>query len=92
MCSDGRSEFVRNEHLGSLFANYPSQVQPGLECATVRTNDGTFDLFLNSKLDRSAVAEQFLNDELCVRFGFCGEEYETILRDLKQNGRAELRF
>ena len=58
----------------------------------VRTADGAFDLFLNGKLDRSGVAEQFLNHELCVRFGFCGEEYDAILRGVEQNGRAEVRF
>lgn len=58
----------------------------------VRTKDGTFDLFLNSNLDRSSVPEQSLNDELCARFGFCGEEYDTILREVKKKGRAEARF
>jgi hypothetical protein len=54
--------------------------------------DGTFDLFLNSKLDRSNIPEQYLNDELCVRFGFCGEEYDEILGRVKQQGRVEVRF
>ena len=58
----------------------------------VRTKDGTFDLFLNNNLDCSSVLEQYLNNELCVRFGFCGEEYDTILREVKQKGRAEVRF
>jgi hypothetical protein len=58
----------------------------------VRKIDGTFDLFLNTKLDRSNVPEQYLNDELCVRFGFCGEEYDAILSQVKQKGRAEVRF
>jgi len=35
---------------------------------------------------------EFLNDELCVRFGFCGEEYDAILSQVKQRGRAEVRF
>jgi hypothetical protein len=58
----------------------------------VRTSDGTFDLFLDSKPDRSGIPEQDLNDELCVRFGFCGKEYDTILREAKQNGRGKVRF
>ena len=36
----------------------------------------------------ATVAEQFLTDELCVRFGLCGEEYDTILRDLKGKSRS----
>ena len=40
----------------------------------VKRDDGTFDLFLNGRLERSHVAEKWLPDELCVRFGFCGAE------------------
>jgi hypothetical protein len=58
----------------------------------VRSKNGTFDLFLNNNLDRSSVPEQYLNNELCVRLGFCGEEYDTILREVKQKGRAVIRF
>jgi hypothetical protein len=53
----------------------------------VKRDDGTFDLFLNGRLDRTHVAEKWLPDELCVRFGFCSEEYHAILHDAKQDGR-----
>jgi hypothetical protein len=58
----------------------------------VNRDDGTFDLFLNGRLDRSHVAEKWLSDELCVRFGFCGEEYDAILHDTKQDGRTTVSF
>ena len=58
----------------------------------VKMDDGTFDLFLNGRLDRSHVAEKWLPDELCVRFGFCGEEYDAILHDAKQDGRTTISF
>lgn len=58
----------------------------------VKRDDGTFDLFLNQTLDRSGISEQWLPEELCVRFGFCGEEYRSILRELNQNGRTTLLF
>jgi hypothetical protein len=58
----------------------------------VKRDDGTFDLFLNQKLDRNRIPEKWLQDELCVRFGFCGDEYDAILRELNQNGRATLEF
>jgi hypothetical protein len=58
----------------------------------VRREDGTFDLFLNRKLDRSRIQEQWLPEELCVRFGFCGEEYDSILREVDQNGRTTVEF
>jgi hypothetical protein len=69
-----------------------SNQTPNTILELVRTKDGTFDLFLNSNLDRSSVPEQYLNNELCGRFGFCAEEYDTILREVKQKGRAEVRF
>ena len=58
----------------------------------VKRNDGTFDLFLNRALDRSRVPEAGLTEELCVRFGYCGEEYRTILREVNKSGRTTLRF
>jgi len=58
----------------------------------VKMDDGTFDLFMNGKLDRERVHEDGLNEQLCVRFGFCGEEYNLILRELAENGRKKLFF
>jgi len=58
----------------------------------VKRENGTFDLFLNQTLDRSGIPEKWLPEELCVRFGFCGEEYHSILRKLNQDGRATLLF
>ena len=58
----------------------------------VKKDDGTFDLFLDHTLDRSGIPETWLPDELCARFGFCGEEYRSILRELNQNGRTTLRL
>jgi hypothetical protein len=58
----------------------------------VKRGDDTFDLFLNCRLDRGHVTEKWLPDELCVRFGFCGEEYNAILRDAKQDGRTTISF
>jgi hypothetical protein len=58
----------------------------------VKRDDGTFDLFLNRKLDRNRIPEVWLPDELCVRFGYCGDEYESILSEVNQNGRATVEF
>jgi hypothetical protein len=56
----------------------------------VRMDDGTFGLSLNGKLDRERIPEDGLNEQLCVRFGFCGEEYDSILHELAENGRKKL--
>lgn len=53
----------------------------------VKRHDGMFDLFLNRKLDHNFLSETRLAEELCVRFGFCGEECHSILRDVNQDGR-----
>jgi len=58
----------------------------------VKRDDGTFDLFLNGKLDHHRIPETWLPDELCVRFGFCGDEYDSILLELNENGRATVKF
>jgi hypothetical protein len=56
----------------------------------VKTGDGTYDLFLDDTPDRSSIPEQWLREGLCVRFGFCGEEYKSILREVNLNGRTRL--
>jgi len=58
----------------------------------VKRHDGRFDIFLNRKLDRSGILEEWLPEELCVRFGFCGEEYDSILNDVNKKGRMKLVF
>ena len=40
----------------------------------VKREDGTFDLFLNRSLDRERLDERSMPDQLCVCFGYCGEE------------------
>jgi hypothetical protein len=58
----------------------------------IKRDDGTFDLFLNQRLHRSELPETSLPDELCVRFGFCGQEYVSIVSEINQKGRATLLF
>ena len=56
----------------------------------VKRNDGTYDVFLNDAPDRSRIPERWLPEELCARFGFCGEECDSILREVNLNGRTTL--
>jgi hypothetical protein len=58
----------------------------------VKRDDGTFDLFMNGEIDRGRIPEDGLNEQLCVRFGFCGKEYDSILLELVENGRKKLFF
>ncbi|HKW76693.1 MAG TPA: hypothetical protein VJN64_14275 [Terriglobales bacterium] len=54
----------------------------------VKRGDDTYDVFWNGERVRSRVQERWLNQELCVGFGFCGEEYDDILRQLNDCGKA----
>ena len=58
----------------------------------VRRTDGEFDLFLNGQPEKVNIPEKWLNQEVCVRFGFCGEGYGGIVRDLDRTGRARIVF
>lgn len=53
-----------------------------------RNDDGTYEVFWKGELVRSRVQERWLNEELCVRYGFCGEEYDAIVRQLSECGKA----
>jgi hypothetical protein len=49
-------------------------------------------IHMNGELDRGRIKEDGLNEQLCVRFGVCGKEYDSILLELVENGRKKLFF
>ena len=58
----------------------------------VKRPDGNFDLFVDGMLHCDEIQERWLPEELCVRFGFCGEEYDAILLEAKESGRSKVEF
>jgi len=54
----------------------------------LKNDDGTYEVLFKGELVRSRVPERWLNQELCARYGFCGEEYDAIIRQLNDSGRA----
>ena len=55
----------------------------------VATNaDGTFAITFNGEVVGSRIRERWLDDELCAKRGFCGEELASIKRQLVERGRA----
>jgi len=58
----------------------------------VKRQDGKFDLFLNRRLYRGKIHPDGLQQEVCGRFGYCGEEYDSILREVEETGRKKLFF
>ena len=61
----------------------------GTVIRVVKREDDTFDLILNRELSKEAIHRDGLEDILCVRFGYCQDEFAAILRELDENGRAE---
>ncbi len=57
-----------------------------LEVAT--NGDGTHEIIFNEKVLGNRIPERWLDDELCARLGFCGEELASIKRQLELCGRA----
>ena len=57
-----------------------------LEVAT--NGDGTYDIIVNEKVVSTRIPESWLDDELCAKRGFCGEELASIKRQLGECGRA----
>jgi len=57
----------------------------------IRNEEETFNIFLNQQIQNGKFTEEQLAYELCVRFGYCQDEFLPIQKSLKQTGRAELR-
>jgi hypothetical protein len=55
----------------------------------VKREDGTFDMFHQGKLLHGSIPDRWLEDQL-VRYGFCGEEYRDIRRNLDEFGKAKI--
>jgi hypothetical protein len=56
----------------------------------VRREDGCYSVFHNGRLLSDGIAEESQENEFCVRFGFCGQEYEEISRQLRESGKCTL--
>jgi hypothetical protein len=58
----------------------------------VLRDDGDFDLLLDHSECRSKAPESEVNKFLCVRFGFCGGEYDSLMQELRRVGRITIRL
>ncbi len=56
----------------------------------LRNEDGSYSVFHNGKRLSDSISEESRESEFCVRFGFCGEEYKEIVRQLEQSGKCTL--
>jgi hypothetical protein len=53
-------------------------------------HDGTFEITVNDEVVGTRIADKWLDDELCAKRGFCGEELAEIRRQLRESGKAVL--
>jgi hypothetical protein len=53
-------------------------------------SDGTYEICFNGVVVGSHIPESWLDEELCAKRGFCGEELASIKRQLEECGRAEM--
>lgn len=53
-------------------------------------NDGTYEITVNDEVVGRRIAEKWLDEELCAKRGFCGEELAEIRRQLRDSGKAVL--
>jgi hypothetical protein len=71
------------------------QSKPGVrqqvrEIEVVQRADGLFDVLLNRVRQERPFEEWSMQEILCVRFGYCGEEFESILKDVRSEGSKTL--
>lgn len=64
-----------------------SRRRQGTVIEVIKVGDDAFDLLLNHEIFRHNAPQAALPEWLCVRFGFCGEEYDAILQEIEQEGR-----
>lgn len=53
-------------------------------------DDGTYEITVNGEVVGRRIADKWLDQELCAKRGFCGEELAEIRRQLRESGKAVL--
>ena len=53
-----------------------------------KNDDGAYRIVFNVEVIGSSIPEEWLEEELCAKRGFCGEELVSIKRQLQEFGRA----
>jgi FMN phosphatase YigB (HAD superfamily) len=56
----------------------------------VKVGEDAFDLLVNHEVYRSNAPLDALPEWLCVRYGYCGHEYDAIIEELERNGRKAI--
>lgn len=51
-------------------------------------DDGTYEIVFIGEVVGNCIHEEWLNEELCAKRGFCGEELASIKRQIEDSGKA----
>jgi len=57
-----------------------------------KNGDGTYEIAFNEEIVGSRIPERWLEEELCAKLGFCGNELASITSQLQESGKAVLTF
>ena len=61
--------------------------QQGTVIEVVKVGSDAFDMWINHEICQHNAPEAALPELLCIRYGFCGEEYEAILQEIEREGK-----
>ena len=56
----------------------------------VRSEDGTYAVFHQGKQLCNEIPEEWFDEHICVRYGFCCEEIDEIRRQIDAAGKCVL--
>jgi hypothetical protein len=54
----------------------------------IRNPNGNFAVYRDGKELRKDIPERWLEEEVCVKYGFCGQEFEKIFEELSRVGQC----
>ena len=58
----------------------------------IKKDDGTYDIVKDGTVLDADIPDRWLEEHLCVRYGFCGQEYAYIRSKLNESGKAKFEF
>lgn len=67
-----------------------SRKHQGTVIEVIKVGDDAFDLLVNHRVYRTNAPQAALPEWLCVRYGFCGGEYDAILQEIKREGKKTI--
>jgi hypothetical protein len=56
----------------------------------IANGNGTFEIVVNGQLVGSGIPDERLRNELCVKYGYGGAEFDAIRAQLDDYGRAKI--